>query len=67
MGRDVIGGMNGREFALFVAFWWTVLAATLNMTLGIVRRVRGSTKPRGFDVIRDGGGASTGEQGRERN
>ena len=60
-GRDFVGSMNGREFALFVAFWWTILAVGFRLVWRVVRGARGSTQPRGFDVIPENSGNSTSE------
>jgi hypothetical protein len=51
MGPDFFGEMNGREFALFLAFWWTTLAAGFHLVRWIVHRARRSTHPRGFGVV----------------
>ena len=51
MGREVIGKMNGRELALFLAFWWTVLAAGFHLVRWIVRGNRRAVDQRGFEII----------------
>ncbi|MBW3599576.1 MAG: hypothetical protein KY475_20180 [Planctomycetes bacterium] len=60
MGRDFVGRMNGREFALFVAFWWTILAAGFHLARWIVRSARRPTEPRGFQVVSRGAGETAG-------
>jgi hypothetical protein len=58
MGRDFVGKKNGREFALFLAFWWTIFAAGFHLVRWIVRSARRSTEPRGFEVVSKGPGDS---------
>jgi hypothetical protein len=50
MGRDLIWKMNGRELALFLAFWWTILAVGLHTFAWIIRGLRHSRQARGFEV-----------------
>jgi hypothetical protein len=52
MGRDLVGNSNAREFALFLALWWMILATIWRAATWLVKRFlnRKDTAP-GFDVI----------------
>ena len=51
VGPSFIGGMNLRELALFLAFWWLVLALAWRLVRDVwAESRRDAAQPRGFDV-----------------
>jgi len=53
MGHDLVGSMNAREFSLFLAFWWMVLALGWRVVYWLVTSLQGEPSARrGFEVIR---------------
>lgn len=50
-GRSIFHRMNGRELALSIALWWTILAAAYHLVKWLARNAGGPSKTRGFDVL----------------